>query len=784
LYKRKLLAATAMFGLIAYGLQATAQTAATAPAKAASAPAATKGKHRSVMEEVVVTARRRSESLQKVPIAVTVFSQADLGRKNVSLFSDLAVQTPSLSATTNSAGHNETILTLRGQGQTAEGGEAAVVAYFAQVPTSSAGPGEFFDLQSLQILKGPQGTLFGRNTTGGALLLEPARPTNKLEGYLDTQFGDYGLHRFQGALNVPVVNDKLSIRVAFDTNDRDGYTRDVANNVNLDDEHYTAWRVGIKFNPNADFQNYLVVNGYESSENGPGISLVNVNPATPAAFLFPQLFTELAEQQARGPRTTAHFLSDQYDRTRTFDVTDIASYEISPDSTIKDIVGYRHFHQQIAYQDDGSDAPVVAQLPSPFQGAGSAGPPSTDLLTEELQTLNKSFDNRLNWVAGLYAEYGQSNVSQPTDVVEEFAFPANPNPDLIIRNRRLERSFAAYGQGTLDLSDWVLHGLKFTGGLRYTRDFRDLGRQQYTAPLYSYAYGGIANCNLPQPEAGPNCYISNGAHFHAVTYNLSLDYQALPSTLVYVAHRRGYKSGGFNNTSIDLGGGLYQPEYLSDVEVGVKYNGRVGPSLFRFNADVYRGDYSNIQVNDVQASSTGNVVESTNNAASGLVQGAEAEATLFPIDDVQLTSFFSYTDAHYTKYISDGIDISHNPFPSVPKFKFGVSATYTLPVGDSDGSIVLFGNYAFTSPYYPQVDPVPDQLDPFAKTKTYALLDLRADWKSVLGSQFDLGLFITNVTNETYRSFYFNTYSTPLGIGAAVYGPPRMFGGGIHFHFG
>src|SRR5579871_1674520 len=181
--------------------------------------------------DIIVTARRTDERLQDVPIAITVFNQQQITNRNVLTAADLAQTTPSLAANTN-FGADNTTFSLRGFNQDI-GTQPTVGVYFADVVAprggsngtvagDGAGAGSLFDLQNVQVLKGPQGTLQGRNTTGGAVLLVPQKPTDKLEGYLEGSIGNYDMKRIQAVINIPVM-DTLRIRVGVDRQTRDGY---------------------------------------------------------------------------------------------------------------------------------------------------------------------------------------------------------------------------------------------------------------------------------------------------------------------------------------------------------------------------------------------------------------------------------------------------------------------------------------------------------------------------------------------------------------------------------
>src|ERR1700733_10852651 len=241
------------------------------------------------LTEVIVTARRVEERLQDVPISITVYNQEQLNNHNVVNAADLAAFTPSLSANSN-FGQENSSYAIRGFVQDA-GAPPTVASYFADVvalrgPTQGtqagdgAGPGSFFDLQNVQVLKGPQGTLFGRNTTGGAVLFVPQKPTSTFEGYVEAEGGNFDLKGVQGVLNLP-VNDRIRLRLAVDHKDRKGYENNISgigpNNFN--DVDYTAVRASAVVDVTNNIENYTIASYSHSDTNGSVQKVIACNPA-------------------------------------------------------------------------------------------------------------------------------------------------------------------------------------------------------------------------------------------------------------------------------------------------------------------------------------------------------------------------------------------------------------------------------------------------------------------------------------------------------------------------
>jgi iron complex outermembrane receptor protein len=228
------------------------------------------------LEEVTVTARRRDEKLQSVPIAVATVSPAEIEERTIVDYADLSV-------VSGNARYTENYTSLRGLGA------SSVVTYFAEVPAAgivnnggnSLSLGQTFDLESLQVLAGPQGTLFGRSAVGGAILFEPKRPTNNFEGYVQIGLGDYNLKEAEVVANIPIVSDKLMVRFSGQRDGRDGFTKDVGpinGGKDYDNRDYWSGRVGITFRPTDNFENYTLLTYFYNDDHGTGYKLLIINP--------------------------------------------------------------------------------------------------------------------------------------------------------------------------------------------------------------------------------------------------------------------------------------------------------------------------------------------------------------------------------------------------------------------------------------------------------------------------------------------------------------------------
>ena len=557
------------------GQAALAQEAAPSPASA-DAPQAADSAATQALERVVVTARRRQENLQDVPLSVTNFSADALAARHIDDRTDLANFTPSLISITGGYPKEFAFFALRGQGPSF-GSAPGVLNYFAEVANAvgiDGRVGSYLDLANVQVLAGPQGTLFGKNATGGNILFEPQRPTNKFGGYVQAEIGNLNDRRAEFALNVPIVSDTVLFRIAAERGTRDGATKDVGPNFagkDYDNLNYTSMRASLIVRPMAGAELYTVLRYYHSDNNGPGTVLSQFNPDTgvpmaPALLIFPGLATAVAEQQARGPRRVSYDL-DEFSKTRYWQAINHATFELSDTLKLKNIISYSEFTTRYAYDYDATAFPLAGQTSR--TGLPTQAP---TFFTEELQLQGEAFDDALNFTTGLYYDRQRLSQSQGGDFTQ---FPLSVAiGSFPVRANNTSESKAAFAQGTLNLGRFGMpKGLSLTAGYRYTQESVGNETQIYVLPV-----------------------VAGNGSFHYSSYNLSLDYKVSNDLHVYGTTRDAYKAGGVNGSvPVDSAFYVYKPEQLKDVELGVKSQFLIGDVAARANLAVYRGDYRNIQ---------------------------------------------------------------------------------------------------------------------------------------------------------------------------------------------
>ncbi len=753
------------------------------------------------LEEIVVTARRREEKLQTVPVAVTAFTPAEIQNKSIESSSDLQHYVPSLMSSQQS--RDEQVFYLRGQGPNGgSGGSPGVIAYFSEVPFTGSGPGIYFDLGNLQVLRGPQGTLFGQNTTGGAVLFEPMHPTNNFEGYVQMTLGNYNREGVEAAINIPIIDDKLLVRIAGSKETRDGFTYDVGTHQDLDNRDYWAGRIGVTWRPTDDFENYLVYDSLYDHTNGTGLVLQNVNTgfdpklgelqgSFARTFGVPAVEAALAAAQALGPRTVNTDIAG-LDKTYSWGITDIARYDLTDNISLKNILGYREIKNLLRSDFDGT----------PLLQGGYDTPAGFEInnaqYTDEIQFQGKSLDDKLSWIGGAFYEFlhpagfTEARIPTTTSLAPGINAPVAVFGNAYGQNAlgpegETTRTEALFLQGTYDFSGISpsLEGLKFTAGARYTWDYRS--NSNFSTIVIDLTRFGAGHLTLPcGPASGLACLYANHT-FQAPTWTADLDYQITPETLIYAKGSRGFKAGGFNGAGGLLFPNKYESEYVTDVEVGLKSDWDIEGVKLRTNLDGFHDDYRNAQrsvgvqfdlVPGKASTATSTTVIADGNA---VVQGIEFEGTVIPFSGLEMTASWSYVDAYYTKFFIATVgDRTNLPYPFVPKNKFGFTADYTLPfVPDDLGQVHAIAEYVHTG----RIQYSTDEVEPDGNEPGYGLLNIRLNWSNVAGQPIDASFFMTNVTDTLYAIGKFGIYSTE-GFVSQLYGEPQMWGFQVKYRFG
>ncbi|WP_232494524.1 TonB-dependent receptor [Novosphingobium kaempferiae] len=789
--------------------------------------------------DIIVTARRVEERLQDVPISMTVFNQTQITERNVVKAEDLARFTPSLAANSNFGSDNSTFA-VRGFVQDIGTGPSVGV-YFADVvaprggnpalPTGDgAGPGSFFDLQNVQVLKGPQGTLFGRNTTGGAVILVPQRPTDVFEGYVEGSIGNYDLRRVEAVVNIPLA-DTFRVRLGMDRQKRDGWLRN-RSGIGPDDfadVDYLALRGSIVAELTPTLENYTVVSYSRSNTNGPLQKLTDCNPASfiYGAFACPQLMDAAAK--AEGFYDVRSSFQSPGSRLASWQISNTLAWNATDRLTIKNIASYGQLKQNMQSALFGTQfysIPVAGEPARPFPF--SAFSPSPDAkgvayqstFTEELQFQGRSGDNRLTWQAGLYYERASPlgpvgsmsptslyctdvQALQCTDVLGLFltaqlGFPVQVGTVNYNRNRLITQSIGSYLQASYEITDQI----KVTGGLRYTWDLQRSSSSQIAYSFAPVAGGGLATHYCPRPTTElPQCALDLEQKSSAPTWLVGLDFKPTDDVLLYAKYARGYRTGGIKPDA-PVQYQRFRPEKVDTFEVGAKasFNGAVRGN---FNISAFYNDFADQQIQvgfgDNQAVA-GTVAATTGpvNAGKSRIYGVEVEAALRPVAGLSLNASYAYLNTRIKSitavtlpandpYIVGSAVIEGDRLALTPTHKLVLSGAYTLPLGRQIGEISFGATYSYTGAQrasYASRDPASIALlgRDIGIIAPINLVSLNAGWKSIADTPVDLTAFVTNLTKERYFTYVTGLWSS-TGFETATLGEPRMYGARLRYSF-
>jgi iron complex outermembrane receptor protein len=725
--------------------------------------------------EVVVTARRIQERLQDVPISVTVFNQQSISNKNLTNLSDLALYTPSL-GTTNVLGNNQTVFSLRGFNQDLSTA-ATVGVFFADVVAlrgasnqqpagDGAGPGTFFDLQNVQVLKGPQGTLFGRNTTGGAILIVPNKPTNKHEGYLEASYGNYNMWRLQGMYNTP-LGDHLRLRLGFDREKRDGY---VHNNTGigpnaLNNVNYWSGRASLVWDISPTLENYSVATYIHSNDYGEINTLITANPAPGGPFAPPHpgvqtnVFAFLSQQElvryaGRDFYSVENIIPQTRNQLDEWQYINTTTWKALENLTVKNIISYGQLKTDLQTEVFGdawdlSDLnPYLGALHFPFpfsyqkntllelfnanpNGAGHTAQQST--FTEELQFQGHALENKLSWQNGFYFEDSlplgdagsvSGNLVQCPNLDYNCYNPflGAGSVGLTIAQKKI-KTMGVYAQASYDITDQ----LKFTAGYRYTWD-----KQSATGELINFSVpfnpfnptqiftarptqpgpGHPANspCVIPTASPALNCVETVKTQANAPTWLLDLDYKPTRDILAYIKYSRGYRTGGI---SFQLPSTLrtYGPEKVNTYEAGLKYTLN-GPIHGIIDLAAFYNDFSNQQIAvsaQPKVAGTAAQAQGVVNAGKSRIWGIELESTLQLFQGFILSAGYSYLNTKIDQ-------LNYPPF-SDPLYQLNV--TLSPHVGDPiayspENKLSVTGEYTL---------PLDESIGHLAISATYTFID-------------------------------------------------------------
>jgi iron complex outermembrane receptor protein len=682
-----------------------------------------------MLEEVIVTAQKRSESVQKTALAVTAMAGEALAEKNILSATALLGQVPNLHIGQAS---NETVISIRGVSSAGitPAADASVAFHVDGVyqPRPSGASSMFFDLERVEVLRGPQGTLYGRNATAGSINVITAKPTDRLQSAAEIAVGNLSRITVQGMLNVPVIEEKLAVRGAFLSHRQAGYTRNAGNGQpKLNDADQIAGRLHVLTNPTENIR--FLLSGDYYHRGGAGSNSV----------LIGRLNNDFRANGTAQPWLVA---------TNTIPYVDNELFGISGELTwglgAVDLTSLTAFRRDNADTTSDQDGTATGTQTSRFFNYNRN-------FSQELR-LAAADPDRFKWIAGGYYtyEHNRDNLDQYTNLQRTTGV-------ILRRPERYARSKALFGQASYELVD----DLNATVGLRQSWDEKG-------SPVGLTQTIGTTT-NSFRPDYGK---------WNKFTWKGGLEWQADDTTLYYANVGNGYKSGGFSSNR------NYGPESLLAYEVGSK-NDLLDRRL-RLNLSGFYYDYKDLQVTATVPDEDGVVRTRTTNAAGSTVWGLEAELQAMLTRDLRINSSVAYLDASFDRYpgASDSLfrtvqDLSGNRLPRAPRFTGNIGFDFDMGVGEH-GTLTLHGETRYQSKIF--FSAFNDKafvtngvtVNPYAMAvqEGYTASAVRLRYKPAEGDWY-AEIFADNLENNAILTAV--TYGTG-GETFGAFGPPRTFG--------
>jgi len=729
----------------AFSAMATAAQAQTAPQEATTA-----------VEDIIVTARRTEESAQKTPLALTAFSGETLERTGAQQVTDLQGAVPNLNLVQGRGSSNSTNIYIRGVGQpdSLQTFDPAVGVYVDDVYYSRIRGTQFdlLDLERVEILRGPQGTLYGKNTIGGAMKLVSRRPGQEFRARGSVAYGDYDLIEAQGAVSGP-VSDNLALGLSVLHSERGGYVTDPATGAEYNDKNSQAVRGSMAWDPASNFRIDFNLD-YSKDDAGMTVGQAQNSLTYLAGGVVYPVASPTPEFDFK-TRTTPGLPNET--RLETWGTSLRATWDLSDPLTLKSITAYRELATDDYIDFDATELEIADALVAVDQNQFS----------QELQ-LTYSAD-RINAVAGLY--YLRENVdSHQESYNDDLLGPAFLNSGFLrtIDDTLETTSKAIYGNISYDVTD----ALRLSAGVRYTEEEKDYWRT--TSTFYSLlpAFNGTY---LFTPDVGK---------YDDTSIMLSADYQISPDAMVYARYSQGFKSGGFNGRANSATEATeYQPETADTYEVGAKTT--FWDRRFRLNAAAFLTKYEDFQAR-VAGMDTDPVtglpapVLSVLNAGELEIKGVELEAVLVPVQGLTLDAQIGYLDAEYKEFNDtrftnfNGSRAFQDPAFS-PKWTLRMGGQYEWLL-NGGSALVIGGSAKYRSEMALAVDNTLANSDVKLASMyqdSYWLYDARVVW-SDSSDRYSIGLYGQNLSDEVYKTDA-QEFSSIGNIRTAYYGAPRTW---------
>lgn len=725
------------------------------------------------LEEVVVTAQKREQSLQEIPIAISAFNNKDLIGKGIDDLSDLGTFAPNVKIAAMPSNTSKAAVSIRGSvtSNPAITWEPTVGMYLdgVYIAKSSGNVFKIVDLERIEVLRGPQGTLYGKNTIGGAVNLITQKPTGELGGNLRAGVGNYGKWEVYGSLDLPALQfgelGDLKAKISYVTEERDGFykneiptkgpitnplTNMPVNPLPVDTSHENnavddqSARLDLLWDISDRFALRYTYDRAELEDTPAKAQLTNVD-TTSLAFGFPYPedlnnyvidVDKNAESTSSDAKQRESFKSDTHSLFADYNIGELG---FLGDISLKYIFSNRDMNFQQALDNDGT----------PFELFSSSIDEDYEQTSHEIQMTGST--ERVNYVVGIYYFDEKADVYNPINVMNSFLGP------VVLKN-----SYGLDGEQTAVF-----------------------GQVEWRPPMAAFEDRLTLTAGLRWTKEDKSSYIVHPGDFSAsaddswtnTAPTLIASYQFTDSLSAYVKYSKGWKAGGFNGESGDAftfqeG---YDPEEVDAYEVGLK--SRWLENTLQFNAAAFYNDGSDLQLS-VFTPSNGAPISAVRNAGSSVKQGFEFELIYQPTVDLELSANYGYLDADYKEYMEFdpglGVEVdkkNEKAFQYAPRHTVNAGIEYTFARGDW-GDLTARLDYTYNDNYVAYVNPdqnVPLQID------AYGLFSGRITMANIQvgqNSTMQIALWGNNLTDEEYR-----INGIPFGpFAVSFYGEPLAYG--------
>lgn len=688
---------------------------------------ATPGDQSDALASVVVTAQRRETNLQKTPIAITTFDPGILQDRGLGSIRELAGQVPNLFVARTSISYTTQTYSLRGIGEADPIQEPVVATYVDDVyqPRQLSSMFDFNDVLRVEVLRGPQGTLYGRNSSAGAIRVISADPNNEFHSSDSLTYGTFNAVKMQAAVSGPLVRDRLSASVAFLRNRRDGTAYDPTLHRDVNRIDLDSARIKLRWTPSEKWDVLTTFNGMiDRSDSRSYIPARQPNGGFSATTSYSEVPPYQHLNQGSASLRAIYHVNDGLDLKS---VSALGGFDLNP----------------VWYDNDGEAALIQKNLIHYSDG----------YFTQELQA--NGHRGALTFSTGAFYLHERFYVqrdgySRKTSIETDPALNPDNYATLRAHNITTTDSLAFFGEANLKLTDWA----SLTGGLRETIEWKHFDFDNKNLDL---------NGNI----TGQSIKGQANDHWGALTPKVSVSFQYGPSVLQYLTYSRGFKSGGFDNraTNLTLAQTAFDPEYVNSYETGIK--SEFFARHLRANLAAFYNDYRDLQVSYTSPAYPGNSIRG--NAGKAHTAGVELETSARLPFGLGLQLAGGYLHAVYDEYKNaggPGVDADGHDLINSPKWNLSGGTTYDLPL-PVPGLTRVSGDVQWAYGYYNSALARPEDTVP-AQTFVNATLA----WTSP-NDHFVVVLSAKNILDSQKRVS--SSYTPATGVRFVNFPDPRTF---------